>query len=624
MPESAVDSDATGDEDEDDGEEATRKLRPRQQPTTTKAASSTATVATPKKQRGRTATAAQPLAIDSLTRAKLSLLRWDGVGEVPPDVLVPREGTPLAKEALMFPYGYTKAHVGAGCATNLLSRLGYGWEARFLAVQWLFYERPAWTRSQIFNRLLVGEVDDSMLARVAYEAKEGAWAGVLFRFGYDPRKDPHARAFQTIKWLLPSDVALHIRDRIWSGVYPISRRLAAERRVLPGYVMRTTHVPLTLLGVDICEGLNYTMMMEIRSRAVRFALDEGFGETEGLGEGWGGGHLTASFVSAVSAVMRSAASDVAREAKKLNERSARRGVAPGSKPWPVEKVSWNLRLGEMSIHPWAVPLRGDAGLESRPREWSVVPPLVPVVPDSATSVASVLGDDAGGEEDADLHAQLGEVERQIRNVRERRVGLVLASVEEMRAALAVGAVGATALVRSQVEDLLRRKRDVRSALDAARAARSLKAAVSSAALAPFALVGDDEDEDVVSAPLVRQPEEPRREEATPAAAATTTTKAAQPDLLPLPKRRRTFRRDGTEVKAEDKKREAEAEDAALLPLGSFTDAWRREGRMPWWRFHDLTVRELRREFGLPTDPPPASSSSASTSAPKPVSKAKKV
>ncbi|KAK2748549.1 tau 95 subunit of transcription factor TFIIIC [Myotisia sp. PD_48] len=70
-----------------------------------------------------------------------------------------------------------------------------------IALQALFAERPGWTRRGLRNRLPTPEKKYALrhaIPYVAYLFRSGAWRDGTFRFGYDPRKLPEARIYQTL------------------------------------------------------------------------------------------------------------------------------------------------------------------------------------------------------------------------------------------------------------------------------------------------------------------------------------------------------------------------------------------------------------------------------------------
>lgn len=65
----------------------------------------------------------------------------------------------------------------------------------------MFEERPIWTKAAIrYNTGLTDEHSKIILPVVAYYFPNGPWRISWVKFGYDPRKDPKARIYQTLDY----------------------------------------------------------------------------------------------------------------------------------------------------------------------------------------------------------------------------------------------------------------------------------------------------------------------------------------------------------------------------------------------------------------------------------------
>jgi general transcription factor 3C polypeptide 5 (transcription factor C subunit 1) len=74
-------------------------------------------------------------------------------------------------------------------------------EERIERVRQLFEERPIWTKAAIrYNTGLTDEHTKIILPVVAYYFINGPWRISWVKFGYDPRKDPTARIYQTLDY----------------------------------------------------------------------------------------------------------------------------------------------------------------------------------------------------------------------------------------------------------------------------------------------------------------------------------------------------------------------------------------------------------------------------------------
>uniref|UniRef100_A0A914XKF6 Transcription factor IIIC subunit 5 HTH domain-containing protein n=1 Tax=Plectus sambesii TaxID=2011161 RepID=A0A914XKF6_9BILA len=63
----------------------------------------------------------------------------------------------------------------------------------------LFEERPVWTRQAISCKTgLEDQVIKILMPKYAFYIQSGPWGRLWCRFGYDPRKDPTARQYQTV------------------------------------------------------------------------------------------------------------------------------------------------------------------------------------------------------------------------------------------------------------------------------------------------------------------------------------------------------------------------------------------------------------------------------------------
>ncbi|XP_044266481.1 general transcription factor 3C polypeptide 5 [Tribolium madens] len=74
-------------------------------------------------------------------------------------------------------------------------------EERIERVKQLFEERPIWTKAAIrYNTGLSDEHSKIILPVVSYYFTNGPWRISWVKFGYDPRKDPKARIYQTLDY----------------------------------------------------------------------------------------------------------------------------------------------------------------------------------------------------------------------------------------------------------------------------------------------------------------------------------------------------------------------------------------------------------------------------------------
>ncbi|RZB39524.1 general transcription factor 3C polypeptide 5 [Asbolus verrucosus] len=74
-------------------------------------------------------------------------------------------------------------------------------EERIERVKQLFEERPIWTKAAIrYNTGLTDEHSKVILPVVAYYFINGPWRISWVKFGYDPRRDPQARIYQTLDY----------------------------------------------------------------------------------------------------------------------------------------------------------------------------------------------------------------------------------------------------------------------------------------------------------------------------------------------------------------------------------------------------------------------------------------
>uniref|UniRef100_A0A915JSQ0 Transcription factor IIIC subunit 5 HTH domain-containing protein n=1 Tax=Romanomermis culicivorax TaxID=13658 RepID=A0A915JSQ0_ROMCU len=86
-----------------------------------------------------------------------------------------------------------------------------------------FQERPMWTRSGLLYRTSAGHSClKDIVQGYGYYFLNGPWARTWCRFGYDPRKDPESRQFQTITYVTS------IRELIFTykpGCLPVYRQM---------------------------------------------------------------------------------------------------------------------------------------------------------------------------------------------------------------------------------------------------------------------------------------------------------------------------------------------------------------------------------------------------------------
>lgn len=62
----------------------------------------------------------------------------------------------------------------------------------------LFEERPIWSKAAVAYKTGISEATlKYVLPSVAYYFINGPWRVMWVRYGYDPRKDPSARIYQT-------------------------------------------------------------------------------------------------------------------------------------------------------------------------------------------------------------------------------------------------------------------------------------------------------------------------------------------------------------------------------------------------------------------------------------------
>ena len=74
----------------------------------------------------------------------------------------------------------------------------------------VFGDRPVWSTLALRNTLGVSrEALRETLPFIAYKFRDGPWKGLWTRFGFDPRRDPKARALQ---------VALFVKGSVLRGL----------------------------------------------------------------------------------------------------------------------------------------------------------------------------------------------------------------------------------------------------------------------------------------------------------------------------------------------------------------------------------------------------------------------
>jgi len=190
----------------------------------------------------------------------LQLELWDAMAGGPPPA--------PPRNAFLFPFGYGVEHIRNEMAVGLKQMLNLA-----KATQWVFFERPGWTIGQIAERY-EPMMPKHELHRIAYLCTSGAWKGVLFRFGFDPRLDADARYLQTMYWHLPHDSRVDsLRKHTFATVWANMQRLAQERQTTTFEVRKTTEPPLKFQGIELADD-NAWMLADIRAKEVRQVLDD--------------------------------------------------------------------------------------------------------------------------------------------------------------------------------------------------------------------------------------------------------------------------------------------------------------------------------------------------------------
>ncbi|XP_026327848.1 general transcription factor 3C polypeptide 5 [Hyposmocoma kahamanoa] len=124
-------------------------------------------------------------------------------------------------------------------------------EEEFQIVKKLFEERPIWSQNQIRyqTKIKLSSVK-VILPCLSIYMRNGPWRMMWIRFGYDPRKEPGARFYQTLDFRLRHQAGVHsmvmTRDRIMH--YKKSDRVKHNPK---------QHLGEALLGDDINEGAVY-------------------------------------------------------------------------------------------------------------------------------------------------------------------------------------------------------------------------------------------------------------------------------------------------------------------------------------------------------------------------------
>lgn len=86
-------------------------------------------------------------------------------------------------------------------STELIKRRNY--QRYLLAIQQCFEDRPIWSKAAVrFKTQIPNEPLKYLLPAVSFYFSTGPWRSMWVRFGYDPRKDPNARIFQTLDFRL--------------------------------------------------------------------------------------------------------------------------------------------------------------------------------------------------------------------------------------------------------------------------------------------------------------------------------------------------------------------------------------------------------------------------------------
>ncbi|XP_065203114.1 general transcription factor 3C polypeptide 5 [Planococcus citri] len=87
-------------------------------------------------------------------------------------------------------------------------------EEQILKIKELFELRPVWTRNALSNITRINEVAlKYLLALSAYHFTSGPFRISWVRFGYDPRKDPAAKKYQTVDYRIRGNVQTLLVER---------------------------------------------------------------------------------------------------------------------------------------------------------------------------------------------------------------------------------------------------------------------------------------------------------------------------------------------------------------------------------------------------------------------------
>jgi hypothetical protein len=250
-----------------------------------------------------------------------------------------------------YPYNFTQIDINKN-TTHDLSKLATK-QGRDRAIQWLFFERPAYLVDQIDARLHFIP-DPSLLGRFAYYCTSGAWQHVWFRFGYDPRKDRLARLFQTIRWHIPQAARVpELLSKLKTSLYPVAKAEADKTGRTINWVYHFIHMPLKMDGVEVFLH-NIWMLLDVKRKLIRKAVDEGVGMVDEITPRYG--YFDGAFLDSIVDIFCREILDIARNLIKGAEITAR------------------VRLGDCGLHPLASWLQPG---KLQPLRWTMSEPQPP-------------------------------------------------------------------------------------------------------------------------------------------------------------------------------------------------------------------------------------------------------